>query len=265
MADGPTQPRSLEDLISNGYAVQPFNYLEEGWQAFRNYPLGFIAFALVFIVISQALPLLTPVFGQLLSIAVQVIMMAGIAMATWGQLRNRTSTFADFFPDWKTVGRLVVSTVLALLLIAAGLLLFVLPGIYLIVAYSFSYMLIADRHLGAWQALEASRRVVTRNWWGIFWLTGVMLLLIMGGGIFGAALLGFPLGYVLTGYFPEVSLDDLPLVLPETGAQVNLGMMVGLLSGTMIGGGLGIALSGCMFGAAYADIFGLASPPPQTA
>ena len=122
-------------------------------------------------------------------------MMAGIAMATWGQLRNRTSTFADFFPNWETVGRLVVSTVLALLLIAAGLLLFVLPGIYLIVAYSFSYMLIADRHLGAWQALEASRRVVTRNWWGIFWLTGVMLLLIMGGGIFGAALLGFPLGY----------------------------------------------------------------------
>src|SRR5438067_7631087 len=99
----------------------------------------------------------------------------------------------------------------------------------------------------------------------MFWLTGMMLLLIAGGRLFGAALLGFPLGYILTGYFPEVSLDDLPLVLPETGTQVNLGMMVGLLSGMMIGGGLGIALSGCMFGAAYADIFGLSSSPPQTA
>src|SRR5438552_16211010 len=112
MADGPTQPRSLEDLISNGYAVQPFNYLEEGWQAFRNYPLGFIAFALVFIVISQALPLLTPVFGQLLGIAVHVIMMAGIAMATWPQLRNRTPTYADLFPAWATLGTLVTSTLL---------------------------------------------------------------------------------------------------------------------------------------------------------
>src|SRR5437667_11138098 len=104
MADGPTQPRSLEDLISNGYAVQPFNYLEEGWQAFRNYPLGFIAFALVFIVISQALPLLTPVFGQLLSIAVEVILMAGIVMATSGQGLNRLSTVGDFVPDEVSVG-----------------------------------------------------------------------------------------------------------------------------------------------------------------
>ncbi len=86
-----------------------------------------------------------------------------------------------------------------MLLVVGGLFLFVLPGIYLLVAYTFSYMLIVDRGYSAWQALEASRRVVNRN----------------------------------------------------------MGMMVGVASGAMMGLGLGTALAGCMFGVAYADIFGL--------
>src|SRR5437016_12721011 len=119
-----SEPRSVEDLISRGYAVRPFNYLEMGWQAFKDYPLGFIGFSIMFIVVSQALPLLAPMAGQVLSIAVQVVMMAGIALVTWGQLRGGQSRFAEFFPDWETTGRLLLCTLAALILIAIGLVLF---------------------------------------------------------------------------------------------------------------------------------------------
>ncbi|OLB24717.1 MAG: hypothetical protein AUH95_02275 [Nitrospirae bacterium 13_2_20CM_2_63_8] len=135
----------------------------------------------------------------------------------------------------------------------------VLPGIYLLVAYTFSYLLIVDRRMGVWQALEGSRRVVNKHWWGGFGLTLVMLLLVGIGGMIGAVILGGPIGYGLSGWFPEVSLDQLPLALPATGVTINLGMVIGLVSGMMVGGAVGVAVSGSMLGAAYADIFGLAA------
>jgi len=43
-----------------------------------------------------------------------------------------------------------------------------------------------------------------------------------------------------------------------------MGMMVGVASGARMGLGLGTALAGCMFGVAYADIFGLTARRVQT-
>ena len=72
-----------------------------------------------------------------------------------------------------------------------------------------------------------------------------------------ALALGLPLGAVLSHYYPEVSLSDLPFGPSDSTIVVNMGMMVGVASGAMMGLGLGTALAGCMFGVAYADIFGL--------
>src|SRR5436853_638148 len=108
-------------------------------------------------------------------------------------------------------------TVVGLLLIVIGLAFLVLPGIYLLVAYTFSYLLIVDRRMGVWQALEGSRRVVNKHWWGVFGLTLVMLLLIGIGGMIGAVILGIPIGYGLSGVFPVVNLDELPFAVPEIG------------------------------------------------
>jgi hypothetical protein len=258
-------PRSIEDILARGYSVKIGEYLHEGWVAFAGNPVGFVGFALACTLLAQALPLLAPMSGQLLSITIQVLMLAGIAIVTWAHLRNRRTTFGDFFLEWHTMAQVVLCTVVGLLFIVVGLFLLVIPGIYLAVAYSFSYMLVVDRRLGVWQALEGSRRVVGKNWWGVFSLTVMMLVLFGGGGVIGAGVLGLPIGYGLSGFFPTVSLDDLFLGLPPTGITLNLGLLIGLVSGMMVGGGLGVALAGCMLGAAYADIFGLASERSEAA
>ncbi|HEY3198218.1 MAG TPA: hypothetical protein VGJ57_09405 [Nitrospirales bacterium] len=252
-----TEPKPVEELIVHGYHIRPMEYLREGWRTFTRYPTGFLGFALLFTVASQAPLVLGHVYGQFLSALVQVIMMAGIAMAVWKQMRSDPISFVDFFPDWDTIGHLILCTIVGLLLIAGGLLLFVLPGIYLIVAYTFAYMLIIDRGFSVWQALETSRRVVNKNWWKVAGLTGLMVALMAGGTAVFSLMLGLPLGAVLSQYYPEVSLSDLPFGPSESGAVVNMGMMIGVASGAMMGLGLGTALAGCMFGVAYADIFGL--------
>jgi hypothetical protein len=103
--------------------------------------------------------------------------------------------------------------------------------------------------------------VVNKHWWGVLGLALMMGIVIVGAGTVGAVGLGLPIGYGLSGFFSEMNLDELPIVLPETDITINRGMFMGMMSGLMIGGAVGVAVAGCMLGAAYADIFGLPSLP----
>jgi len=52
-----------------------------------------------------------------------------------------------------------------------GLLIFVLPGLYFWIAYSFALPLVCDQGLSPWQALETSRRAATHKWFTLLGLT----------------------------------------------------------------------------------------------
>ena len=57
-----------------------------------------------------------------------------------------------------------------------GLVLLILPGIYLAMAYVMTMPLIGDRNLSAWQAMETSRKAVTKRWFqffGLFFVVGL--------------------------------------------------------------------------------------------
>ena len=79
------------------------------------------------------------------------------------------------------------------LLILAGFLCFLLPGIYLAVAWVFTLMLIADRGLDFWPAMGLSRKVISKHWWKFLWFFIVLGLIELAGlsvcliGIFVAA------------------------------------------------------------------------------
>jgi uncharacterized membrane protein len=73
-----------------------------------------------------------------------------------------------------------------------GFVCLVIPFIYLLVAYSFTTILAVDKRVGFWEAMEGSRKVITRNWWSVL---GLLLLMIpflilgvvaLGVGIFVA-------------------------------------------------------------------------------
>ena len=58
---------------------------------------------------------------------------------------------------------LLVLSLLTTVMISVGLLLFILPGIYLSLAYAFSLLLVILEGLGPWQAMEESRRIITAH------------------------------------------------------------------------------------------------------
>ena len=59
---------------------------------------------------------------------------------------------------------LLVVGVISMLCMTVGYILFILPGIYLAIAYMFALPLLVDKNLTPWQALESSRKAVTHTW-----------------------------------------------------------------------------------------------------
>ncbi|MDR1304312.1 MAG: hypothetical protein LBK76_03715, partial [Verrucomicrobiales bacterium] len=53
--------------------------------------------------------------------------------------------------------------------------------IYFGVAYLFTGIALVDRRLGIWEAMEFSRKIVTRRWWSMFGLMLLNLLVMLLG------------------------------------------------------------------------------------
>src|SRR6185503_644578 len=69
------------------------------------------------------------------------------------------------------------------LLIWLGFLCFILPGVYLFVAWMFALPLIADKKLDFWSAMELSRKVVTKHWWKFLGFILICLILNLAGAL----------------------------------------------------------------------------------
>jgi len=100
------------------------------------------------------------------------LLMLGVRRAAG--VETRAGMVGEFFPQ---AGRIAGLLIVQGLLIALGLLLLIVPGIYLAVSWILAPPLLLDRGLGIWQSLETSRKVIGTCWFQTF----------------GLVLLGFPL------------------------------------------------------------------------
>lgn len=68
-----------------------------------------------------------------------------------------------------------------MILILIGYVLFIIPGIYLSVAWYFAIPLVIDKQLGFWEAMALSRKMVNKHWFLVFAFLIVYGLLAMAG------------------------------------------------------------------------------------
>jgi hypothetical protein len=102
-------------------------------------------------------------------------------------------SFSTAFAYLGKVPVLFVAGLLTTVMTYVGIALFVIPGIYLVVAYGMTVPLIAFNDLGAWRAMEISRKAITHKWFSVFGLH-----LVVGIVLFLSALpLGVPLIWTL--------------------------------------------------------------------
>ncbi len=167
--------------------------LQEAWQLFKKSPGKLILIYFVFFLVNVGVGVILsfiPLVGQILSSIVGIILGAGVYYAYLKFYREGDASIDDiFFPMKQNAGELAIMAVIKSIFLFIGFILLVLPGIYLAVSYIFAELLIVDKNLTAWEALETSRKRVTKNWFVYF----AFLLILLFINIIGLIPLGLGL------------------------------------------------------------------------
>lgn len=189
---------------SNLHEQQPFNYqpnsnwdigsvFNEAWQLTSGYKATLWGALLIYIGISIAVSLPFEFFGKESMIMIFLSQIA-VGLATYPlyagmtmlgikrSVGDATNAFMVFDYYSKTIP-IFLLYLLMMILIAVGLVLLIIPGIYLIVAYSMAIPLMVEKNMGIWEALETSRKTVHKQWFQIFGLYLVILIILVVAAI----------------------------------------------------------------------------------
>lgn len=194
-------PKNINNLLREGYSTDISSYLGRGWELLQQNIGGFIGFVVILFLINVAFAVLSGVLdpgsldassdqspsgvSSLLSIANSILSIplnAGFYVVALKLAKRRPTTFSDFFRGFNYFVQLLLASIVMAILIAIGFILLIIPGIYLAVAYGFTVPLIIERKMDFWQAMETSRKVITKRWFSFFGL-GLLVFLINVAGV----------------------------------------------------------------------------------
>lgn len=164
-----------EAIIASGVTTHIGACVSRGWALMcSRFWLTAGASAVVLLLIWAAA--LIPVVGSLL---LDFVIIGGLYWMLLKLVRNQPTEFADAFSGFgKRFFPLMLFSIVAHLLFMLGLILLILPALYVMVVYMlFPSLLIMDKGLEFWPAMEVSRRVAQRHFWP---LLGLVLLACLG-------------------------------------------------------------------------------------
>ena len=191
---------TIDDAVAGNFEVNMLETLGEAWRGLKGYKLKcHIALALYFLVYIGAFLLAgalvvglaatgadQSVVGilsfvmQMAIIAVMLPMGVAVLIMALRHAHQKSVSAGEIFRHFGTTLTLVWCYFLQIIMIMIGLVLLVLPGIYLMFAYMFAMPLIVEKKMGAWHALETSRKAVHKVWFrffGLLWLISLINLL----------------------------------------------------------------------------------------
>lgn len=121
---------------------------------------------------------------SILAMPVSTVLMGGLFRYYLKLIRKQGPTIGDAFSGFSdSVVQFVLLGFVQGILVWLGILLCIIPGIYLAVAWYFAILLIADREMNFWDAMELSRKMVSKHWFVVFGFMLVMGLLAAAGVI----------------------------------------------------------------------------------
>ncbi|HYW95024.1 MAG TPA: hypothetical protein VE870_05510 [Bacteroidales bacterium] len=169
----------IEERTGRGYRLNIENYIRRGYDIFIKKPELFIVYTILLLV-------MMPMGGFIISGPLA----AGFFIVAHMIERGRPVVLENFFDGFHYFLQLFLLTIVTSFLIAVGTMLFILPGIYLSVAYTFSTLFVIFGKMDFWIAMETSRKLIGREWLSFFGLIVVLVLInILGALAFGIGLL----------------------------------------------------------------------------
>ncbi|MGD0016714.1 MAG: protein kinase [Verrucomicrobiia bacterium] len=164
------------EVLSRDYVLNIGSCLRRGWALVLSdfWPVVGIAGLIWLLLHSANSTLVGIVFGGPLMGGLQLYFLRKIR----GEQAGMETTFSGFSIAFV---QLFLASLVIMALTVAGFVCLVLPGIYLLVAWTFALPLVIDKRLDFWPAMELSRKTVSKHWWKFFGFAIVLLLVKLAG------------------------------------------------------------------------------------
>lgn len=194
------QKAKIDQIINQGYEFKFGDYISRGFDILKKNLGGFILFTLLFLIISMVVGLI-PFIGFIANtFFITPALTAGMFWVANKVWKGETTEFGDFFRGFDFVGQLAITAAIQLAIVLIAMVPFIMgvwdsgliqwymeilndpfaaqgsippipaswtflllaPVIYFGVAYSWAYMFVIFYKYSAWDALEASRKLITK-------------------------------------------------------------------------------------------------------
>ena len=196
---------SIAYVTPQGVKAKTGEWIGQGWELVKSDIMTFAIMALLLGIIASCVPLI--LHGPL---------MAGFHYAFMNKILSGRTEIGDLFKGFNMFVPNMVAGILIGLFVGIGSIFCIIPGIMLAAAYSFTYLLIIDKKMDFWPAMQASMDIVKQDWVGfIIFLLVAGLINVLG---FFACLVGMfvtmPIMYgaITVAYKEIVGFDRLPQI-----------------------------------------------------
>jgi uncharacterized membrane protein len=158
----------MSDLpeIQGPFKVRTIEWLTSGWDTFMEHPSRYLLVGLL------AVALLTFTYCLLWG-----PVLLGLAAVGLRRRQEDRIEVADFFEGFRYFVPALLAGILTLFFSLFGLIFLIVPGIVIFSMHLFTFHFIFDEGKDFWDAMDASRKMVARDYFG-FALFAVLILLI---------------------------------------------------------------------------------------
>ncbi|WP_414830818.1 stress protein [Alteromonas sp. H39] len=160
---------------------------------------------LALVIMALVMQSIQETFQALFQIAVVLViapLQTGLYMMGVSAARGQHVRVFDLFKYLPVTIVLALTHLITIILTQLGTVLFIIPGIYMVVASTFALILVADRQLTAVSAIILSCRIVNRYFWKMLLLLAIFLVLIL----VSILTFGFGLIWVMPLYFCAIGV-----------------------------------------------------------
>jgi hypothetical protein len=169
------------EILSRPVDLRIESCFSRGWQLLQA-NFGLLVGAAAIVVLLEVAIAAVPIAGGPALLILGGVLNGGLAWMFLGVKRGLPMNLGDCFAGFRIAFvPLMLGGLVSSLLTSVGIALCILPGIYLAVSWVFTLLLVADKRLDFWPAMELSRKVVGRIWWPMFGFSILSGLLCFAG------------------------------------------------------------------------------------
>ncbi len=200
-----------------------------GWQAMIDNIFYWVLIGLLFFIVTAIFyvpaafayryPYIT-VIVYILGAFVSVYIHMAIINITLVVYRGETPQFSDIFGATRYYWKFLIADILYGLLVLAGTIMCVIPGIYWAVKYHFYGYFIIEQDMSPMDALRRSGQITRGAWWDVFLLFILCYLIMLAGVILCGigTLFAYPIVMMAVVYAYKRVQDTAPRVVMPTEA-----------------------------------------------